>query len=418
MLGKNFSKLLASASASSLGDGVRYTAIPLLAASYTRNPLLLSTVGVASGLPWLLFSLPLGAISDRRSRRSLMITSHTARAAAGGLFVLALALKVHNMALVVAFTLLLGTFEVLFESSSQAALPMLVAPDDLNRANSRLSGSIMLCDEFVGPPLGAALFGVFAALPFLFDAGSFAVAALLLVAIPLTFTPDRQDAGAGQTLRQDIREAANWLWHSGLIKRTIISATALNLVRSGTLAILVLYALQILHTGKLGFGLLSTTLAAGSLLGATLSGRTLRYVPERLLLLGAPALIGADYLLMGFIQQAFVVGAGMALLGLLTMIWNIVAISTRQRLTPNNLMGRVASLSRFVSWGATPVGAVLGGVAARLAGLPAPFIAGGVLLIALTVASAVPSLRHPEREPDGPGPAQCPESATAAEAKS
>ena len=71
-LGPNFRKLWLASTASNLGDGIIYTAAPLLAASLTRDPLLLAFVMFMRGLPWLLFSLVAGAIADRVDRRRLM----------------------------------------------------------------------------------------------------------------------------------------------------------------------------------------------------------------------------------------------------------------------------------------------------------------------------------------------------------
>src|SRR6185369_3867067 len=100
------------------------------------------------------------------------------------------------------------------------------------------------------------------------------------------------------TLRADIAEGVRWLRGSAVVRLTVLSAAFLNLVRAATLAVLVLYALQDLHAGRFGFALLNTALAAGSVIGSALASRLARFVPERLIVLGGPAVTGLTYLLM------------------------------------------------------------------------------------------------------------------------
>ena len=79
-LGRNYRRLFGAATISNLGDGVALVAYPWLASAVTRNPLLIAIVVVVQRLPWLLFALPAGVLTDRHDRRLLMIVSNSARA--------------------------------------------------------------------------------------------------------------------------------------------------------------------------------------------------------------------------------------------------------------------------------------------------------------------------------------------------
>ncbi len=81
-LGPRFWKLLSSSSLSNLADGAVKISLPLLAIGLTTSPLLIGGLGVALTLPWLLFALPAGALTDRLDRRRAMMTANLARAAA------------------------------------------------------------------------------------------------------------------------------------------------------------------------------------------------------------------------------------------------------------------------------------------------------------------------------------------------
>jgi MFS family permease len=183
-LGPDYRKLWTAAAVSTLGDGVREAALPLLAASLTRDPAKVAAVAFAGRLPWLLFSLLSGALVDRLDRRRVMWQVDTGRA----MVVLALAAAVlmesTSIPLLVVIAFVLGTGETLFDNAAQALMPAVVGRQHLEAANTRLYAAQISSAEFVGPPLGSLLFGAVAvAAPFFLDAGSFAVAAFLVLAM-------------------------------------------------------------------------------------------------------------------------------------------------------------------------------------------------------------------------------------------
>jgi MFS family permease len=156
-LDRDFGKLWTAAAVSTLGDGITATAGPLLAATLTRDPLLIGVVGAASFAPWLLVGLVSGALVDRLDRRRVLWTVDLARAAVLAALAVAVLAGGASIPLLAGGAFLLGVGQTLFDSAAQASIPSLVgrAPDRLATANGRLLGAQTVSQHFVGPPAGA-----------------------------------------------------------------------------------------------------------------------------------------------------------------------------------------------------------------------------------------------------------------------
>ncbi|MFL5880212.1 MAG: MFS transporter, partial [Actinomycetota bacterium] len=159
MRGNGFSRLWAASGVSNLGDGVYGTALPLLAATLTRDPLLVSLVSFAEWLPWLLFGLLSGALLDRWDRRRVMWVVDAGRFAVVGGLAVAVLLDQASIALLAAVGFLLGTGQTLVDTGAQSILPALVSRDAqrLEWANGRLVGTQVVTQELAGPPAGGFL---------------------------------------------------------------------------------------------------------------------------------------------------------------------------------------------------------------------------------------------------------------------
>ncbi len=166
-LGPSFRWLLASSWTGNLGDGISLAAGPLLVASETHNPLLVALAAVLQRLPWLLFGLLAGVLADRVDRRRAIVAVHLSRAAIAAV-ISAFILSGHvNITVVLVALFVLGTSEVLADTTATTLLPMIVERDDLGLANSRLMAGVITVDQLAGPPIGAALFAAGRAVPFL-----------------------------------------------------------------------------------------------------------------------------------------------------------------------------------------------------------------------------------------------------------
>jgi MFS family permease len=392
-LGAGFARLWTAAAISNVGDGVYATALPLLAASLTRDPIGVSLVTFGEWLPWLLFGLVSGALLDRWDRRRVMWTVDAGRfAVVGGLAVTVL-LDHASIALLAAVGFLLGTGQMLVDTAQHSVLPALVSrePARLERANARLQGTQIVANQFGGPPVGGFLFSVAAWIPLAVDAVSFGASSALVAAIkgrfgrpPAPPGPGADGAGtpvAGRpSLRAEIAEGLRWLLAHRLLRALAVMVAMINLLGTAHDAILVLFAQERLGLGSVGFGLLLTGSAAGGVLGGAVAPWLSRRLGAATILLGGFVFQGAATLGVGLTSNPWVAGALLGVTGLVVVTFNVVGGSLRQTLTADHLLGRVISTFRLFGYGAVPLGALLGGVVARTFGLRAPFLLAGVVV--------------------------------------
>jgi len=389
-LGANFYKLWAASAISNFGDGVRLTAIPLLATTLTREPGLVAGVAFASSAPWLLFALTAGALVDRLDRRQTMWTMQVFRMALMTGLTIAILADLGSTPLLVTLYLVafaLGVGEVLFDNAAQSIMPAVVRKDQLQTANGRLYAIEEVANQFAGPPVGSFLFVAATVLPFIFDAVSFGIGALLIFAMTGSYAPSRSTTASPTKIRADIAEGLRWLWRHKVLRTLAMMTGVSNMTHSATYAIFVLYALEILDLSEAGFGVLIAVSAVGGLLGGLVGPRLAQFFGDGrsfyIITISAAIAEGA----IGLTSNVVVVAIAMAFFGLGAMWWNVIAVSLRQSIVPDRLMGRVNSVYRLLAWGTMPLGAIVGGVLAELFGLRAPyfFSAAGLLLLAVAI---------------------------------
>jgi len=382
-LDSRFWRIWVASAISTLGDGVRTAALPLLAATLTRNPISVAAVAVAQGLPWALFALLSGALVDRLDRRLIMGYTDLFRCVVTGGLVLVVATDRSSIVVLCIVAFCLGSAETMFDNASQAILPAVVRRQSLELANSRLQSVEILARDFVGPPLGALLFGLAALAPFALDSASFGVAAVLVLTLSGSFRVER--TGPPTRIRADIAEGLRWLWRHRLIRTLAIMLSVWNLVSAATMAVFVLFALDELDMTRTGYGLLFTAWAVGGLLGSVIATRVISWLGHARALLTAVLIGAVSYTGMIFVRNPIMAGAFFTLEGVVVVVWNVITVSARQALVPAELFGRVNSVYRFVGWGVIPIGALIGGVVAQEFGLRAPFVLAAVTLAVMVL---------------------------------
>jgi MFS family permease len=382
--GSGFARLWAAQGASNAGDGVYGTALPLLAATLTRDPLLVSVVSFAEWLPWLLFGLLSGALLDRWDRRRVMWTVDAARFVVVGGLALAVLGDQTSIALLAAVGFLLGTGQTLVDTGAQSILPALVSrdPQRLERANGRLIGTQVVTQELAGPPAGGFLFSVAGWIPFALDAVSFAASSALVASIRGHFGPAAGDPEGGRrsTLWTEIAEGLRWLAAHRVLRATAAMVAVVNLLAAGGGAIAVLFAQDRLGLDAVGFGLLLSGSTVGGVLASLVAARLARVVGTARIAIWTMVLSALAYLVFGLSSDPWLAGIMFGLVGFFTVVFNVVLGSLRQALTPDRLLGRVISAFRLFGYGAVPLGSLLGGVVARAFGLRAPFLVAGVVI--------------------------------------
>jgi MFS family permease len=366
-----------------VGDGAFAAAVPLLAVTITHDPRLVAAVSAATYLPWLLLSLPAGALVDRHDRAALMWRSQAVQAVlVGAVAVLAATGRSSLVSLAVA-AFALGCCDVVFDNASQAFLPEIVPKPLLHRANGAQQAITTVGVQFLGPPVGSALFALAVALPFGLDAGSFALSASLLATLPRTRKPP--------PVRAAIADGLRWLARHRLLRTLAILLGVNTFCGQLATATLVLLATETLHVSTAGYGVLLAGAAFGGLLGGLVNARIVSRFGALPALLAALAGNVVVFAGIGLSPDAVVLGALLAANGFATTLWNVVTVSLRQQIVPDELLGRVTSVYKLLGKGLIPLGTLTGGLVAHAFGLRAPYPVAGVLR-GLALLAALPVL--------------------------
>lgn len=380
-LGKNYWRLWSAHATSNLGDGIASIAYPWLASAVTRSPLLIALVAVASRLPWLVFTLPAGVITDRFDKRKIIVAMDITR----GFLALLVAITVTSQQsslpdlnevgklsdlstnwllylVLVVTALLFGCAEVLRDNSAQTLLPSVVEDKQLESANGKMWSVEFVMNSFVGPPLGSFILGIAIFLPFYIDSTTFFISAALIATLIPNMRPiESQKKSEKINFRAEIREGFGWLWNHELLRPMAIILGLLNGIGALTAAVFILFAQEVMQTSVLVFAILGTAGAIGGTLGGILGPKIsakLGSGPSLYLTLLSGPLIS---LIIGFTSSWQLFWILSAVTTVFAVLWNVITVSLRQSIIPTELLGRVNSVYRFFAWGSIPIGTMIGG---------------------------------------------------------
>lgn len=414
-LGTSYWKLWSATAISNLGDGVAAIAYPWLASAVTRSPILIAAAGFAARLPWLIFTLHAGVITDRFDRRKLIVGMDLFR----GLLtvIVGVVVLLNKKALpslnelksitdldtnwslywiLLLASFLFGMAEVLRDNSAQTLLPNVVAKENLERANGRMWSAEALTNSFIGPPLGSLLISFSIFIPFFFDAASFFVAVALIASIGGSFKPISDQPREKINFTAEIKEGFKWLWSHSLLRPMAIILGFMNGVGAMVGATYILFAQEVLKTSVFIFAVLGMAGAVGGILGGLLAPKISEKLGSGpslwLTLIVAP--FGTA--IIGLTSQWQIVWAVTVFQTVSAILWNTITVSLRQSIIPSHLLGRVNSVYRFFAWGSIPIGMFLGGglvaisenFLTRELALRIPYLLGAVLGVLIFVLSA------------------------------
>ncbi|MGW3123453.1 MFS transporter [Streptomyces sp. NPDC001107] len=382
-LGGSFWRLWWANAINSVGDGAFTAAMPLLAVTVTKDPQQIGIISAAAYLPWLIVSLPAGAIVDRQDRATLMWRCQAFQAVIVTAVAAATAVDKVSVPALATAGFLLGSAQVVITNAAQSILPQVVPPKLLQRANSNQYVIQTVGEASIGPPLGSLLFAAAAALPFGVDAMSFVLSAALLASLPGLTVPTT----GRSAMRTEVAEGLRWLGRHRLLRTLAVLLSVNTFCNRLGFATLVLYATQTLRLSDRQYGLMLVGEGVGSIIGGLVNvwiARRLGSIPAFILALGANA---AVYAAMGLVGNGATLAVMLALCGFVITVSSVVTVSLRQQLVPGPLLGRVNSVFRMLGWGLMPLGAVAGGFVAQHLGLRAPFFfAGGIRVLVLLAA--------------------------------
>ena len=395
-LGTNYRWLLASSWVTNIGDGIALAAGPLLVASQTRNPVLVALAALLQRLPWLLFGLVAGAIADRLDRRVVVMAVDAARSVVLGGLCLMIATDRVDITVVLGSMFVLGVAEVFADTTSNTLMPMFVEKADLGVANARLQAGFLTANQLVGPPVGALLFGLGMAWPFALQAVTTLFGVLLVAKIALPRGGVREHTDTH--VRQDIAEGVRWLLGHAAIRTLAIVMFTFNVTWGAAWSVLVLYSLDRLHMGEVGFGLLTTVAAVGGIIGTTTYGWLERRIALGTLMRGCLLLEVLTHLGLAMATTGWVALLIMLVFGAYAFVWGALSNAVRQRAVPPEYQGRVGSVYLVGLFGGLVLCQALGGPIAPRWGLAAPFwfafVGAGITLA--VVWRQLPRIAHAE----------------------
>ncbi|MEM7719386.1 MAG: MFS transporter [Pseudomonadota bacterium] len=398
-------RFIASSGLTNLADGVATVVWAWLASLLTRDPLLIAALPVILRLPWFLFAIPAGLVTDRVDRRKLILAMDVLRALAFAIVAVSVwatlplqpppatgLVHLGLFSLLALAAVLIGVAEVFRDNAAQTMMPSLVPHDRLEAANGRLWSVELVGNALLGPAIGAFLIAAFLPLPFLLNALAFAMGATLIVTIPGAFRPAQcQD----RNWRREFIEGWRFLMQAPVLKLLAVSTGVWNLLHQMIVIALVLHVQENLGLGAPAFGMILAAGAIGGIAGGATAvriiarlgrGRTaqLMSLQSALAFAAIPFAPNAWWLALLFVFSEFT-----------GIVWNTVSVSYRQRVIPDALLGRVNSLYRLLAWGMMPIGLALSGILTRMADGPlprdtallVPFIVAGIgsLLLAALI---------------------------------
>jgi predicted MFS family arabinose efflux permease len=370
--GPGFRWLLGSSWLTNLGDGIAIAAGPLLVASLSDDPLLIAMAALLQWLPPLVFGLYAGALSDRLDRKLLVVVTNVIRAGVLAVIAGMIVTETVSIAAVLVALFVLATAEVFADNTTHTLLPMLVRRDDLAIANGRLMVGFVTFNQLAGPPIGAALFAVGMALPFVAQAVMVMAGAGLIGRIAL---PPHGRGAKERTTRvwHEIAEGLGWTRRHAAVRTLVLTIFIFNITFGAAWSVLVLYAADRLGLGEIGFGLITTVMALGGLLGTLAYGWITRRVSLGNIMRIGLVIETLTHLGLALTTSAVVAGAIFFVFGAHAFVWSTTSVAVRQRAVPDVLQGRVGSVNMVGVYGGLVIGSGIGGLLARQFGVTAPF---------------------------------------------
>jgi MFS family permease len=405
---KNFNLLLTASTFSNLADGIAGFAYPWLFSLLTRDPLLISIVSVLVNLPRLIFVLYAGVIADKFNRQKILIFTRLGQVFLTSIFIVLIYLNLDNIPKEVQFNepqfeskfliisaayllaFMFGLLEVTRDNAAQAFLPQIVSKDNLPKANGRLFGIEIVTNNFLGTPVGGFLIGLSLITPFIFDTLLMLVSVFFITGIKGKFERP-EDINKDQNTSEMIREGVEWLKNNTLLKRLAIYTGIANFFGSMQFPIMILFAQELIGLNAIQYSFLAYGAAIGGLVGSQVANKINAKLEESKTLLISVALFGIGMFAPYLTTNPFIVAGSFGLSSFGSVLWNVQAVSIRQALIPDNLLGRVNSVYRLLALGLNPIGAIFGGAIVKILdnsfsrefALRFPFLLGGIFMLIL-----------------------------------
>ena len=409
-LGPAFANIFTANLVSSLGDGIVRTAVPLLAVTLTRDPLLISGIAALAMLPWLLFAIPAGILIDKIDRRAAMALANTVRGLLGATLLVLVATGTLTIWSLYGVTFVAGIAETIYDGAIRAVVPGIVDKSNLPKANGRIEAGETVVLNFLSAPFTSVLFGVSVLIPLGVNVAAFAVAVVLAVLLPVAasgrqFAKAPAEGAAREPWGRQFIEGFRFITANRMLVTLWLLSTFTGLAISAATASFVLYLVQRVGLAPSLFGVFLLSGAAGAIIGSLIVDRVKRLLGAGLTMAIGNVVFSAAIFAIGLAPQLWLAAVGFFVSSIGVILWNVLVMSLRQSIIPGRLLGRVHGTWRTLLWGAMPIGSVLGGLLGRV-DLSLPFLVGGgvATVAALVFFRFVTRLPNPEDVDNGDRP--------------
>ena len=343
---------------STAGSMASYAVIPLLILALTDSPAAAGTAAALRWIPYMLFSLPGGALIDRWDRKRVMIVCDLGRAVAIGSLPVAMAFDALTIAQIYIVSFIEGSLFVFFNLAEVAALPHVVARSELPEATAQNEAGFGTA-HIVGPPIGTFLYQAFGrAVPLVADALSYLVSVVSLLFIRAHFRSE--SVPVHHDLRREVMDGLRWLWGKPLIRYMAFLTGGYNMVMGAYPLVIIVLSKQ-LGASDAEVGLMFSMSGIGAIIGSVVGGRIAKRYTFSQVIVAVIWLNSLGIALYAVAPSPLWVGIIAAANAFLGPLYNVVQFSYRIALIPDGLQGRVNSVFRLLAFGLIPVGAWLGG---------------------------------------------------------
>lgn len=402
----DFRALFLSTTVAQFGHQITTLALPLaavIALDVSEFEVgLLSSMTMAA---FLLIGLPAGAWIDRMRRRRVLIVSDLVRAAV--LLTVPIAWWADALTIwhLYAVAFVIGVFTVFFDISYQSYLPHLVGRDHLVEGNAKLE-TVHTTAHLSGPVLAGQLIGwLTAPVVLAFDAVALGASALFLLRIRRR--EPRPQVAHDARITAEIKEGLAFVFSNRILASIVATTSWWNFCIGAYMAMVVVFLPRTLGLTPGEIGLFFGVSGLGGIIGAFVTGPVTKWLGQGRAIWLSALVPSPGLFLLPAAEPGWGVWAaalGMGAVGIGSVVYNVNQVSFRQRLTPDRLLGRMNATVRFLAWGLSAVGALLGGVLGEFAGARTTLwvAALGICLAFLPVFfSPLRNLRElPEPEPE------------------
>ncbi len=355
---RNFLFLITGQAISSAGTQISQLAFPLLVLALTHSPAQTGLISAMRGLSYALLTLPAGALVDRWNRKRVMILSNIGSALTLGSIPIALLFGHLTLLQLYLVSFVDGLCFVFFNMAESAAIPHVVAKEQIPAANGQ-NEVLYASATMFGPAIGGILYSLSAMLPFISDSISYLVSLFSLLFIKTEF--QHEQTQSKQHMLEDIKDGLRWLWEHPVIRFLAIMTLGLMAPCAGYSLILIVMAHN-QHASNAAIGLIFAGGGVGNIIGAAMASWLERRFGFTRVMVWSTWVWCLTWLFYAFAPNPFVLSIVNGLSFTVVPIYMVVQYSYRQIVIPDHLRGRVNSVFRLIAFGAQPLGMAVTGI--------------------------------------------------------